>query len=348
MNRIAIMGAGAAGSYIGAFLTRTGEDVTLVDQWQEHVERMKRSGLRASGSQGDFTTPVKALHLTEAQGIREPFDIVFLAVKSYDTEWATHFIARYLAPTGFVVSAQNCMNDELIASIVGYQREVPCVMPHIAVALWEPGHVLRGGEVGRDQGHDVFRVGETNGRTTPRVERLAEMLSVIDGSRASTNIWGERWAKLAQNSMGNPTGGISGLGSQAQALDPRARTLHIHLARETVLVGKALNYHVEPVIGFDSDTWTRANQGDVVEEIDARLQAGGDRADWRSSMSQDIKKGRRSEIDYMNGYVARKEAEAGVPTPVNDAIVGAMREVDAHRLAPDPANIGKVLAEAGL
>ena len=65
-------------------------------------------------------------------------------------------------------------------------------------------------------------------------------------------------------------------------------------------------------------------------------------------MSQDVKKGRRSEIDYMNGYVARKGAEAGVPTPVNDAIVAAMREVDAHRLAPDPANIGKVLAEAGL
>ena len=81
------MGAGAVGSYLGAFLTREGEDVTLIDQWPGHVEAMKSSGLRSTGSQGDFTVLVKALHLNEAQSIREPFDIIFIAVKSYDTEW---------------------------------------------------------------------------------------------------------------------------------------------------------------------------------------------------------------------------------------------------------------------
>jgi len=352
MTRIAIMGAGAAGSYIGAFLTREGQDITFIDQWPEHVETMKRDGIRASGSQGDFTVPVKALHLTEAQSLfareGEPFDIAFVAVKSYDTEWATHFIKRYLKPTGFVVSSQNCMNDELIASIVGWEREVPCVMSHIEVALWEPGHVTRGGEPGRDHGHDVFRVGETNGRVTPRVEHLVNMLSCIDGAKVTTNIWGERWAKLAQNSMGNPVGGISGLGSQGMAQDPRARMLRIHLARETVLVGKALNYNVEPVAGFDADTWARANEGDVFEEIDANLQARRGRVDWHSSMAQDVKKGRRSEIDYMNGYVVRKGQEVGVPTPASAAVVAAMREIDAGRLKPDPYNIDRVLEEAGL
>ena len=149
MSKIAIMGAGAAGSYIGAFLTREREDVTLIDQWPEHVDAVKTKGLRASGSQGDFTMPVKALHLTEVQRVQEPFDIAFIAVKSYDTEWATHFIKRYVKPSGYLVSAQNCMNDELIASIVGYHREVACVMSHIEVALWEPGHVIRGGPGGK-------------------------------------------------------------------------------------------------------------------------------------------------------------------------------------------------------
>ena len=230
MTRIGIMGAGAAGSYIGAFLTREGEDITFIDQWPEHVDKMKSVGLRASGSQGDFTIPVKALHLTEAQNIDEPFDIAFVAVKSYDTEWATHFIKRHLKPTGYVVCSQNCMNDELIASIVGYEREVPCVMSHIEVALWEPGHVNRGGEPGRDHGHDVFRVGETNGRITPRVEHLVSMLSCIDGAKVTTNIWGERWAKLAQNAMGNPVGGISGLGGQRHERGPR-RTHPAHSPR---------------------------------------------------------------------------------------------------------------------
>ena len=348
MTKIGIMGAGAAGSYIGAFLTREGEDITFIDQWPEHVDKMKSVGIRASGSQGDFTIPVKALHLTEAQNIDEPFDIAFIAVKSYDTEWAAHFIKRYVKPTGFVVCSQNCMNDELIASIVGYEREVPCVMSHIEVALWEPGHVNRGGEPGRDHGHDVFRVGETNGRITPRVENLVSMLSCIDGAKATTNIWGERWAKLAQNAMGNPVGGISGLGSNDMSEDPGARTLRIQLARETVLVGQALSYSIEPIGGFDEDTWARANEGEVFEEIDANLQGRKGRVNWHSSMSQDVKKGRRSEIDYMNGYVVRKGQEVGVPTPVSAAVTAAMREVDAGRLKPGPSNIDRVLDQAGL
>ena len=348
MTKIAIVGAGAAGSYIAAFLTREGEDITLIDQWPEHVEKMKQDGLRASGSQGDFTVPVKALHMTEAQGIRELFDIIFIAVKSYDTEWVTHFAKRFLKPGGHVVSSQNCMNDELIASIVGYQREIPCVMSHIEVALWEPAHVTRGGEVGRDHGHDVFRVGETNGRITPRVEHLVEMLSCIDGARVTTNIWGERWTKLAQNAMGNPVGAVSGLGSQAQATDRMARTLRIHIARETVLVGKALNYCIEPIGGTDADTWARANEGDVFEELDAKMSSSGGGVDWHSSMAQDVIKKRRSEIDYMNGYVVRKGQEMGVPTPTSSAIVAAMREIDAGRLEQDPSNLDGVLAQAGL
>ena len=341
------MGVGAAGSYIGAFLTREGEDVTLIDQWPQHVEAMKKSGLRASGSQGDFTVPVKALHLAEVQRVQDPFDIVFLAVKSYDTEWAAHFVKRYLASTGYMVSSQNCMNDELIASIVGHEREVPCVMTHIQVALWEPGHVTRGGSVGRDRGHDVFRVGETNGKITPRVEHLASLLSCTDGARVTTNIWGERWSKLVQNSMGNPVDGISGLGSQELAQSSSARSLRIHLARETVMVGKALHYDIEPVGGFDAETWTRANQGDVFEEIDASLGPREGGGNWYSSMAQDMKKGRRSEIDQMNGYVVNVGQEVGVATPVSSAIVAAMREVDAGRLVPDPSNIARVLESAG-
>ncbi len=343
MTRIAIMGTGAAGSYIGAFLTREGEDITLIDMWPEHVEKMKTVGLRASGSQGDFTVPVKAMHLTEVQSIREPFDFAFLAVKSYDTVWATHFIKPFLKPEGFIVSSQNCMNDETIASIVGYQREVPCIMSHIEVALWEPAHVNRGGPVGRDHGHDVFRVGETNGRITPRVERIAGLLNCIDGARTTTNIWGERWTKLAQNSMGNPIGGISGLGAEGMAENPKARALRIHLARETVLVGMALNYEVEPVAGFDAEMWVKAEQGDVFEEIEASMLPKQGRADWHASMAQDVKKGRLSEIDNMNGYVARKGREVGVPTPMSASVVGAMHEVDAGHLKPDPSNIDRVL-----
>ena len=138
-EKIAIMGPGAVGSYVGAFLAREGEDVTFIDMWPEHVETMRRQGLRASGSQGDFTVPVKAMHLTDAQGIQEPFDFAFITVKSYDTEWATHFIKRYVKPEGFFISLQNCWNDTVIGDIVGSDRQIGCIASHIEVALWEPG-----------------------------------------------------------------------------------------------------------------------------------------------------------------------------------------------------------------
>ena len=347
-KRIGFMGAGAIGSYIGAFLAREGHDVSLIDMWGQHVDAMKEHGLRVSGTQGDFTAKVEAFHLSEAQQIREPFDIAFLAMKSYDTEWAAHFIKRFVSPAGVVVSAQNCMNDELVASIVGHTRALGCVMSSITVALWEPGHVNRGGQPGTSRGHDVFRIGELHGRITPRVEELAEMLRCVDGSRATANIWGERWAKLSQNSSSNPVGAMTGLGSQGVAESHGARLIQVHIAKESVQVGQAQSYEIESIRGLPAEVWARADEGDVLEELEAKFRSGPDQGDWKSSMGQDVTKGRPTEIDYMNGHVVKMGREAGVPTPVNSAVVEVVQEIDAGRSVPDPANIDRVLSMAGL
>ena len=123
--RIAIMGTGAVGGYAGAHMAQAGHDVTFIDPWPEHVERMRSHGLRISHVTGEeFTTPVRALHLTDAQHLakEKPIDIAFVCMKSYDTGWATRMIAQYLAPNGFVVSLQNCMNEETVAGVVGWGR----------------------------------------------------------------------------------------------------------------------------------------------------------------------------------------------------------------------------------
>ena len=347
-KRVAIMGAGAVGSYLGAFLTREGHDVTLVDGWGEHVNMMKEGGLRVSGTQGEFTAGVNALHLGEIQSVREPFDVTFLSVKSYDTEWASHFIKRFVAPAGVVVGAQNCMNDALIASVVGYQRYVGAIISTIAVALWEPAHVHRGGQTGRSRGHDVFRIGELHGRVTPRVQELAEMLSCIDGAHATSNLWGERWSKLSHNSSTNPVTSMTGLGSQSVAQSPRARMIQVHIVKEAVEVGQAQQYDIEPLFGLPADVWAQADRGDVFEELDAKFQPKPDAADWRSSMAQDVTKGRPTEIEYMNGYIVQQGREIGVPTPINAAIVEVVKEIEAGSAEPDPANVERVLAAAGM
>lgn len=346
-DKIAIMGAGALGSYVGAFMTREGEDVTFIDMWPEHVEAMRKQGLRASGSQGDFTVPVTAMHLTDAQGIRGPFDYAIISVKSYDTEWATHFIKRYVKDEGFLVSLQNCWNDVVIGGIVGNDRQVGCIASHIEVALWEPGHVMRGGSVGRDSGHHVFRVGEQDGRITPRAEKLASLLDRIDGAYATDNLWGERWSKLCQNSMGNAISAMSGLGSQDMAQDPRCRMIRIQLAKEGAKVGLALGLNVVDINNKPASMWADADRGDAFEELDGYLSTRGGRVNWLASMAQDVKKGRRSEIDYMNGLVSQKGRETAVPTPFNDAIVDAMHGIDDGSLLPDASNVDRILKAVG-
>lgn len=346
-DKIAIMCPGALGSYVGAFLAREGEDVTFIDMWPQHVETMRRQGLRASGSQGDFTVPVNAMHLTDAQGISELFDYAFVTVKSYDTEWATHFIKRYVKPEGFFISLQNCWNDPVIGEIVGPERAIGSVASHIEVALWEPGHVIRGGAVGRDRGHTVFRVGEHHGQITPRTELIASKLDWIDAAYASDNLWGERWSKLCQNSMGNAISAMSTLGSQDMAQDPRCRLIRIHLAKEATQVGLAQGLDVVNVQGRPAKMWADADQGDVFEELDELMGRAGGRTNWLASMAQDVKKGRRSETDYMNGLVCRKGLEVGIPTPFNDAIVEAMRGIDDGSLKPDQSTVDLVLKAAG-
>src|SRR3954470_16364824 len=105
-RKIAIVGAGAVGGYAGAHMVQAGEDGTFIDPWPEHVEQMRRRGLRVTHAMdvAEFCVPVRALHVTDAQQLAKetPVDIAFICMKSYDTAWATMLIRQYLAPDGFV------------------------------------------------------------------------------------------------------------------------------------------------------------------------------------------------------------------------------------------------------
>src|SRR6195256_5103738 len=114
-KRIVIVGAGAVGGYTGAPMAQAREDVPFIAPWPEHVEEIKKRGLRIPHHQGEepFAARPRALHLTEAQQLAKeaPVDIAFICMKSYDTQWAALLIRQYLAPGGYVVSLQNCMNE---------------------------------------------------------------------------------------------------------------------------------------------------------------------------------------------------------------------------------------------
>jgi 2-dehydropantoate 2-reductase len=348
-KRIAIVGAGALGGYVGGTLAQRGHDVTLIDPWPEHVEAIRARGLELDGMTPEerFTvTRAKTLHLTEVQSLaRQPVDVAMVSVKSYDTAWATMLIAPYLAPGGVVVSLQNCLNEETIASIVGWGRTIGVIASLISVDLYEAGRIRRTMAKGGAR-HTVFRVGEPHGRVTRRVEELAAWFAEIDSAKVTTNLWGERWSKLVQNGMGNGVTSATGLTSGDCLRNDAIRRFQIGLAGEAVRVGEALGYQLEKIRGVEPERMVRAAEGDAgaLAEVEAALvpRAGENPRGsiQRPSMAQDILKGRRTEIDAMNGFIVRKGAEVGVPAPSHAKLTELVTRIERGELAPSPAHLG--------
>ena len=335
-GRIAVLGVGAIGGIIGGYLTRAGRDVTLIDQWGENVEAIREKGLTVSTQEGDFTVQANAVHLGEVCNISEPFDLVFLAVKSYDTRWATHFILPHLSANGVIVSAQNGINDEQIGSIAGWSRVLGCVIT-LAAAMYEPANPTRTSAASRL----AFTVGEPSGVESSRAEAVADMLSAIGPAKVTTNLWGQRWAKLAGNSMANPVCALTGLAAGAVLETSGVEDVTIAIGAEVVRVGTALGIDVEPIIGIPPQQYVDAREdATALEDLKAQLaEAAKGLGEDRPSMHQDVMKSRRTEIEYLDGYVARRGREVGVPTPACDRITDLLKRVERGELKSEADNI---------
>ncbi|GAA0575255.1 2-dehydropantoate 2-reductase [Craurococcus roseus] len=335
--RLAFVGAGAVGGYVGGHLHRLGCDVTLIDPWPEHVEAIRARGLELTGvtEAERAVVEVPTMHLTEVQALsrQRPVDVAFVSVKSYDTEWATHLIAPYLSETGYVVSLQNCINEERIAAIVGWGRTVGMIAATISVDLHEAGRIRRTVPLGRGS-RDVFRVGEVHGRITPRVRALGEMVEGIDSVKVTSNLWGERWSKLCVNAMRNGISAATGLSGNDCDRDEALRRFSIRVGSEGVRIGQALGYALERIQNIEPERLALAGEGDAaaLEEAEAVLLAvtnSGARSDLqRPSMAQDMLKGRRTEIDHINGFIVREGSKAGRAAPANAALTDAVRQVE--------------------
>src|SRR5215468_10296993 len=347
-KRIAVIGAGAIGGYTGGHLAHNGFDVTLIDPWPEHIETIRRDGLSIEGVTEEeyICARPKTMHLTEVQDLakQKPIDIAMISVKSYDTEWAAMLIGQYLAPDGYVVSLQNCMNEERIAGIVGWDKTVGVIPALLGAELYAPGRVRRTAAKGSSP-YEVYRVGEVHGRITKRLEGLAAMIGTIDSVRATTNLWGERWSKLCVNGMANGVAAATGLSGNDMNRDDKIRLLSIRLAGEGVRVGQALGYQLEHIRMHEPETIARAAEGDAraLDEIESQIFAGlqsNTRSELaRPSMGQDMLKGRRTEIDFINGVIAAKGREVGVPAPTHVKLIDAVKQVEHGKTAPRPENL---------
>lgn len=343
-RNMAILGTGAIGSSIGADLTKAGHNVLLIDQWPAHIEAMKAHGLRVIMPEEELHTPVQAVHLCEVASLKKEFDIVFLTAKSYDTCWMVHFIKPYLKPSGVIVSIQNSLNDEWIAPIIGYGRDIASVI-ELSAEIFEPGLVSRN----TDHSRTWFALGELHGRVTPRILEIADILSAAGKTEINTNIWGAKWTKLAVNCMSQGVAGVLGIFDWEITQNSKILELCIRLGREVFQVGMTLGYRLEPIFGMSAEEFLGSTDEVLKKNLVTLISHVGKRA--RNSVLQDHLKGRRSEVDFMNGLVVKKGEEAGVPTPLNQAITSITKKIEEGILKPSLENLamleGLIKAVAG-
>src|SRR4029453_12755536 len=281
-----------------------------------------------------------ALHISELQSVAAPFDAVFISVKSYDTEWAVSLGLQYLKkPDGVVVDFQNGINDERVAAVAGRERCLGCVIT-IGAGMYEAGHAIR-----TDQGTIGFKIGEHDGRVTERAERLAKLMCDVAPTKVTTNLWGERWSKLSVNCMANGLAGLSGLGSAEVRSTDGVRRVAIHLAAETIKVGRARGHEVEPIWGITAQRFVDASEGRAMAEVERDMaETAKERAGARPSLLQDVMRWRRTEVQYLNGYVGEQGRHVGVPTPFNDKVVELITAVPPGTLKPDPKRLEPLVA----
>jgi 2-dehydropantoate 2-reductase len=348
MTKIGVIGVGAIGGSLAGFMTLNGEDVTCIDPWRENVEAMRENGLLLDGSTGEHRAKVKALHTDELDQLDDRFDILVVAVKSYDTQWATRLMLPYIHEDTWVVSPQNGINELQIAPIVGARRTVGCVTT-ISAGMMEPGRVTRTDSTGASQQAKqvCFKVGELDGRATPRVQELARIFEAAGHTVVTDDLWGERWTKVAVNCMVNPTSAMTGLSGYDLRANKPVRKLIFKLGVEAVRVGQTLGFHARVPIGsFTLDDLEQAAIAERDTELDKQYIGSRQNIPGKPSMAQDIIKGRKTEIDYLNGFVAEHGKRIGMPTPYSEAVVPVIKGIESGEFKVGLDNVERVEAIA--
>ena len=340
-ERLLLMGCGSVGGVIAGGLLRAGYEVTIVTHNDEIAQAINADGLRLTTPEGRWTVPATAhIHLNEVAG---PFDAVYLAMKATEVEQAARDVADYLSPEGYVVTLQNGVVEDRVGAILRREQVVG------ALVGW--GATMHAPGVYEMTSRGELVVGELDGQVTPQVQRLKATLDAVSPTTISTNIYGVLWSKLAINCVITTLGAVSGqlLG---EMLRRRAiRRLALVITSEVMDVAEANHVSLESVGGtldlyrlyLPSDRRAGGFGLDLIAKHAIMLAVGLKFRYLKSSMLQSLERGRRTEIDFMNGYVVERGQEKGVPTPVNAALTAMVREIEAGSRPISPDNLESLL-----
>jgi 2-dehydropantoate 2-reductase len=333
ISRIAVLGTGANGAALGAAFTRAGHDVILIDQWVQNVETMRAAGVVVQTGQESATTPVRAHHLSDVATFRDPFDLVVLGLKAYDTRWGCQLIEPLLASDGLIVGMQNGMTVETMSEVAGAHRTLGCVI-EVAANMFVPGVV-------QQQAPLWFALGAPAGGPQDRAAEVADVFATAGTATISEDIISAKWMKLVANASELVTSALLDLPLAEAIAVPGMFEFMLAAGEEAARAAVATGSRIVPIFGM-------ADFDDPTPEQYARrlLEAVLDTytlPDTLTTVLQDWRKGRRAEIEEINGHVVRAGQDVGVPAPANGRVVELARLVEAGELVAHPRNAALML-----
>ena len=317
--RIAIYGAGSLGTVLGAYLTKNGVPVDLVNRNKAHVDALNANGARITGTV-NLTVPVTALLPEEMSG---NYDIIFLMTKQLNNRAVVTSLKEYLAEDGLIATLQNGIPEDGIAEIVGPDHTVGVVVEWGAT-LAAPGESVLTSEPDSLS----FHMGGMPGIRTEQLEKVKSVLEKMCPVEIEANLPGARWSKLLINATFSGLGTVMGGTFGTVTGDPLGREIAVRCMKEVIDVGHAAGVDFAPVQGKNITAlfyWKSA-----AKKATAKLIlpiAMKKHAAIEPSMLQDLKKGKPCEVEAINGVVCGWGKKTGVPTPVNDKIVELIREI---------------------
>ena len=322
--RLAIVGAGSLGTIIGALITRGGADPLLVDVNNEHVRVLNDRGATVTGKI-ELTVPVKAV---APEGMTGTYDVVLYAVKQYDNGTALAQLSPRLGPRSMVCTLQNGLPEEAVARAIGRERTVGCTVG------WGATWMVPGVSMLTSPPETMgFNVGELDGAITERLTALAGVLSLVCPTAMTNDLAGIRWTKLVANAAYSGTASALGC-TMGEVLDnQKALLCAAHIANETISVSRALGVVMGPMASKDLGGLAFRDHGELAAALELHHEIWGSQRALKPSMLQDLEKGRRCEIDAINGAAPLAGRRIGVATPVNDQIVAIVRGIESglHR-----------------
>lgn len=335
--RIAVVGAGANGGGVAADLVAAGLDVTAIEQWPAHVEAIRHNGLHVTSPDRESVTPLRVVDFCDVATITEPFDIIFMLVKAYDARWVARLMVPVLAEDGVLIGVQNGMMAETIAEVVGAHRTLGCVI-EVSAELVSPGRITRWTPADRSW----FALGSLDGGPHPWLVMAAEVLRHAGTVSIVDDILSAKWMKLVSNCTTLVATAALGLPMIAALEKPEMRELMVSAGREALRLGRADGRVILPIFGLTPDEISDADS--VVEVLLDKLYAGFVLPATTTTVLHDWRRGRRSEAEQLNGLVAQRAAERGLPAPANGALIEVARRIERGELEPRPENADLLLS----